>query len=105
VLADGASDRWPIAEPKRSFPDAESRKASHWDVCAHAMPGTMVHLTECSIESYGTFVVAAAAEARLALPRVTVKARRRRAEKLMLKLNLLCSEHRWAFEEPDRPMG
>src|SRR5262245_1500476 len=98
---------WPLAvrsrsrfEPlERPLSDAESRLLANLAGSALLVAGGMLDITEQLDTWYGGLVVTAAATARSALPSVTGEGHRKRADKLMLRLEQLCANTHiaWAF--------
>jgi len=98
---------WPLAmrsrnrvEPlERPLSDPESRLLANLAGSALLVAGGMLDITEQLDAWYGPLVVTAAAAARSALPSVTSEAHRKRADKLMLRLEQLCGNTHiaWAF--------
>src|SRR5262245_1827769 len=98
---------WPLAMRSRTrfehlerpLSEGESRLMANLAGSALLVAGGMLDITEQLDAWYGGLVVTAAAAARSALPSVTSDGHRKRAEKLMLRLEQLCANSHiaWAF--------
>ena len=84
---------------ERPLNERESRLMANLAGSALLVAGGMLDITEQLDVWYGGLVVTAAAAASSALPRVTSAGHRKRADKLMLRLEELCSNPMiaWAF--------
>jgi hypothetical protein len=84
---------------ERPLSDSESRLMANLAGSALLVAGGMLDVTEQLDAWYGSLVVTAAAAARSALPRVTSDGHRKRADKLMFRLEQLCANSHiaWAF--------
>jgi len=106
---------WPAAMRARSryehlerpLSDTESRQVANLASQALLVAAGMLDITEQLDAWYGALAVAAAAVARSALANVTSQGHRKRADKLMLRLEELCTNSHiaWAFAASgqDRP--
>jgi hypothetical protein len=106
---------WPAAMRARSryehlerpLSDTESRQIANLAGQALLVAAGMLDITEQLDAWYGALAVAAAAVARSALANVTSQGHRKRADKLMLRLEELCTNTHiaWAFAASgqDRP--
>jgi hypothetical protein len=84
---------------ERPLNDTESRVLAGLVGSALAVAADMLDVGERLDALYGGLAVTAAATARSALPSVTAETHRKRAGKLMLRLDQLCAHQRiaWAF--------
>jgi hypothetical protein len=104
---------WPLAMRSRTrfehlerpLSDAESRLMANLANSALLVAGGMLDITEQLDAWYGGLVVTAAAAARAALPSVTSERHRKRADKLMCRLEQLCANTHiaWAFAVSEGP--
>jgi len=92
---------------ERPLNDAESRELASLAASALTLAAGMLDVGERLDVWYGSLAVTAAAVARSALPKVSCQRHRRRADKLMLRLDQLASNSliAWAFVASgnDRP--
>src|SRR5262245_35217478 len=98
---------WPVAMRSRSryerlerpLSDTESRQLANLAGSALLVAAGMLDITDQLDAWYGGLAVTAAAAARSALAKVTSQGHRKRADKLMLRLEELCgnSHIAWAF--------
>jgi hypothetical protein len=98
---------WPVAMRSRArfehlerpLSDSESHLLANLAGSALLVAGGMLDITEQLDAWYGGLVVTAAAAARSALPSVTSDGHRKRADKLMFRLEQLCANTHiaWAF--------
>lgn len=88
---------------ERPLSDAESRLLANLAGTALTVAAGMLDICEQCDAWYGGFAVTAAAAARSALPKVTTEVHRKRANKLMLRLDQLCANGHiaWAFAAGD----
>ena len=109
---------WPVAihmqtqrdQLERPLADTESCMVRHLASSAVQLACGTLDISELLDAWYGELVLIAVATARTALPAVTVEAHRRRAARLLDRLELLCADERiaWAFTEGSRrpsPVG
>jgi hypothetical protein len=87
---------------ERPLTAPESHMVGRWAGSAHVLTVGMLDIGEQLDAWYAGLVVTAAGVARAASCRVTVTAHKRRAAKLMLRLDGLCADERvaWAFDAP-----
>jgi len=96
---------------ERPLSDTESRTIATLAVSSVVIASGMLDIGDQLDAWYGGHAVSAATAARLALPNVTTEAHRKRAEKLMLRLDQLCANDHiaWAFaagpEEQTPPLS
>ncbi|HEX2337828.1 MAG TPA: hypothetical protein VHI72_15265, partial [Hyphomicrobiaceae bacterium] len=88
---------------ERPLCDAESRLLANLAGTALTVAAGMLDICEQCDAWYGGLAVTAAAAARAALPKVTSEVHRKRADKLMLRLDQLCANGHiaWAFAAGD----
>jgi hypothetical protein len=86
----------------RPLTDPESRMIGSWAGSALALTDGMLDISEQLDLGYAGLVVSAAGAARAASFRVTAEAHKRKAAKLLLRLDQLCADERvaWAFAVP-----
>jgi hypothetical protein len=91
--------RHPHEQLERPLSDTESSVLASLAGSALTVAAGALTVCEQLDNWYGGLAVAAAVSARLALPSVTGQAHRRRADKLMLRLQQLCANDQinWAF--------
>ena len=87
---------------ERPLTDPESHMVGRWAGSAHALTVGMLDISEQLDAWYAGLVVTAAGAARAASCKVTVVAHKRKAAKLLLRLDGLCADERvaWAFDAP-----
>jgi hypothetical protein len=95
---------------ERPLTNTESSMVRHLASSAVQLACGTLDISELLDAWYGELVLIAVATARTALPAVTVEAHRRRAARLLGRLELLCGDERiaWAFTEGSRrpsPVG
>jgi hypothetical protein len=82
---------------ERPLSHSESWQIGRWASSAAVIAAGLPHLGDTVVDEwYGDLVASAADAARSALPKVTVEAHKRRAARLMLRLDHLCSDVRIA---------
>jgi hypothetical protein len=83
----------------RPLTSKESSEIKTWAMAAWGITVGMLDLSELLDEWYGKLVVAAAAAARSAFPKVTAEAHRKQAAEFIRRLDQLCTDERiaWAF--------
>jgi hypothetical protein len=88
---------------ERPLTRAESRVIGNWAGSAFAVTSGMLNVSEQLDAWYAGLVTSAVRAARTASSRVTVEAHKRRAEKLLRRLDQLCADERiaWAFAVPN----
>jgi len=87
------------AHLERPLTDPESRTITTLAVSSVIIASGMLDIGDQLDAWYGGHAVSAATAARLAFPNVTIEAHRKRAQKLMLRLDQLCANDHiaWAF--------